>query len=123
MAVAYYLGNKILDAVFKNTSLAITTAYISLHTGDPGLDGSNEVTGGSYVRKTSTFSSADGNATANTAAIEYAGMPAATVTHVGVWDAESGGNYLWGAAVTASKTYGAGDVARLSVGSFGASVS
>ena len=64
MAVAYYLGNKILDAVFRNVSLAIPTAYISLHTGDSGLTGASEVAGGSYVRKTGTFSAAANNASA-----------------------------------------------------------
>ena len=36
MSIANYAENRILDALFNNTSLAIATPYVSLHTADPG---------------------------------------------------------------------------------------
>ena len=44
-------------------------------------------------------------------------MPACTVQYVGVWDAESSGNFLWGGQLTASKTLNAGDTFQINSGS------
>jgi hypothetical protein len=45
----------------------------------------------------------------NNGALTFTNMPAATLTHVGVWDAVSAGNWLVGGSLTASKTTNAGD--------------
>jgi len=117
MSISDYLENKILDKVFRATDFTVTTAYVSLHTADPGEDGSNEVTGGSYARQSASFDVAAGGATANSAQIQFTSMPACTVSHVGVWDAASGGNFLWGGAVTGgSKTVNSGDTFQINAG-------
>ena len=95
MSISNYLENKILDAVLRNVSLAVTTAYVSLHTADPGETGANEATGGSYARQSVAFDAAASGATANTSAINFTGMPSATIMAVGVWDAATVGNCLW----------------------------
>lgn len=41
-------ANSILDTM-------LGTAFLSLHTGDPGATGANEVTGGSYARQACAF--------------------------------------------------------------------
>lgn len=89
----------------------LATDYVSLHTGDPGTTGASECTGGSYARQSASgkFGAATGGQKQNSGAIAFAGMPAATVTHFGVWDAVSGGNFIWGGALSASKVVGAGD--------------
>jgi hypothetical protein len=108
MTISNYLEAKVLDAVFNNISLAITTPYISLHTADPGETGASEVTGGSYVRQAGSFASASGGTITSDAAVNFTGMPAVTVTHVGVWDSLIGGanNFLWGGALAASQAVG-----------------
>lgn len=119
MPLSSYLRDKLLDHVLKGSAFTQpTNVYVSLHTAAPGLAGANEVAGGTYARvlASAAFAAASGGAKASNAALEIAGMPVATVTHVGVWDAASGGNFLWGEAVTSSKTYAAGDVARLNSG-------
>lgn len=110
-------ANKILDKIFSNTDFTHpTTVYVSLHTSDPGTDGSNEVTGGSYARQSAAFDSAASGATANSAEISFTDMPAATVTHIGIWDASTAGNFWWGGALTASKTTTSGDTFKISAG-------
>src|ERR1700750_487503 len=94
-----YLENKILDAVCKNTSLAVTTVYISLHTASPSTTGANEVAGGSYVRQSGSFAAASGGTNATNGTLTFASMPSCTVTHVGFWDASTNGNFLWGGAL------------------------
>ncbi len=116
MSISNYAENKLLDAVFNNTSFAVTQAYVSLHTADPGETGASEVTGGSYARQSGSFGVASGGALSNDANIVFASMPACTVTHVGVWDAATVGNFLWGGALTASKTLGAGDTLQINTG-------
>lgn len=94
-----YWANAVVNAV-RGTTITGFTGYCSLHTADPGLTGATEVTGGSYARQAITFSAAASGATANTAALEFTSMPAVTVTHVGIWDAASTGNFVYGDVLT-----------------------
>lgn len=116
MSISNYLENELLDAVFSAGAFSVTTAYISLHTGDPGETGASEATGGSYARQSAAFDAAASGATANSGTISFTDMPAATITHVGVWDAVSAGNFLWGGALTASKTTNSGDTFQIPTG-------
>lgn len=116
MSISNYLENELLDAVFSAGAFSVTTVYISLHTGDPGETGASEATGGSYARQSAAFDAAASGATANSGTISFTDMPAATITHVGVWDAVSAGNFLWGGALTASKTTNSGDTFQIPTG-------
>lgn len=116
MSISNYLELEILDKVFRNSDFSVTGTYVSLHTGDPGETGASEAAGGSYARQGSTFDVASAGATANSGNIQFTGMPAATITHVGLWDALTVGNFLWGGALTASKTTNSGDTFQISTG-------
>lgn len=118
MATSVYLGNKVLDSIFNATAFSVTTVYVSLHTGDPGLTGANEASGGAgpYARQSSSWAAAAARSVSNDAAINYVGMPASTITHVGLWDAVSGGNFLAGGALTTSRTLAAGATGQFAIG-------
>lgn len=116
MSISNYAEDKILDSVLNNISFAVTTPYVSLHDGDPAETGANEVTGGSYIRKAGSFAAASGGTCSSDAQLEWTNMPACTVDYVGIWDAETTGNFLWGGATTASKTVNAGDTFRIASG-------
>lgn len=117
MSISNYLELKILDKTFRNTDYTVSGVYISLHTADPGETGASEATGGSYARQgATTFAVAASGATENSGAINFTGMPAATITHVGCWDASTSGNFLWGGALTASKTTNSGDTFTINAG-------
>ncbi|HEX7050016.1 MAG TPA: hypothetical protein VF188_07350 [Longimicrobiales bacterium] len=117
MSISNYLELKLLDAVFNATAYSVATPYVSLHTADPGETGASEVSGGSYARQAGSFAAAAAGATSNDADLEWANMPAATITHVGIWDAATAGNFLWGGALATSKTVNAGDTFRVAAGS------
>ena len=118
-----YIGNKIFDALFNNTAFtAIATPYVSLHTGDPRATGANEVAGGTYIRKLADFTAAASKAGDNTAAIEFPGMPAVTVTHIGIWDAEAAGNFIMGGTNPGTQVVALGNTFRLAAGALDATL-
>lgn len=116
MSISNYLELQLLDAVFNNDTFAVATPYVSLHTADPGETGASEAAGGSYARQSSTYGAAAAGQVANDAAINFTSMPAATITHVGIWDAVSGGNFLWGGALSVSRTISSGGTAQFAIG-------
>ena len=117
-----YLEDKVLDHVFGGTAYtAPATLYVALYTVAPDdTGGGTEVTGGSYVRQTGTFtvSGTPPTTATNSAAIEYPTATAdyGTVVAVGILDASSGGNLLAYADLTTSKTVSTGDVFRFDAG-------
>lgn len=119
MSFSNYLETKVLGHVFGGTAYtAAGTLYLALFTTNPAEDGSGtEVTGGGYARQTVAFT-VTGNTASNTAAVEYPTASAnyGTVTHVGVYDASTGGNLLAYAALTSSKSIETGDVFRVPTG-------
>lgn len=117
MSISNYAELKILDLLFNNTSYGpLANTYVSTHTADPGETGASESTGGSYARQTASFAAASAGAVVSDADLVWTNMPASTVTHVGIWDASTAGNFLWGGALTASKTLNAGDTFRINSG-------
>jgi hypothetical protein len=116
MSISNFLELELLDAVFNNSAYAVATPYISLHTGNPGETGASEAAGGSYARQAGSFGAAAAGQVANDAAISFTAMPASTITHVGIWDAVSGGNFLWGGALTVSRTLSSGATAQFAIG-------
>jgi hypothetical protein len=118
-----YLEDKVLDHVFGGTAYtAPGTLYVGLYTAAPSdSGGGTEVSGGSYARKSMpamTVSGTSPTEATNGAAVEFITATGSwgTVTHVGVFDASSGGNLLAWAALTASKTVSSGDVFRFDAG-------
>lgn len=122
MALSTYFGNSILNMVFNNTAFTeLATVYISYHSADPGLNGANEVTGNGYARvavNAGGWDAVASKATQNTNSITFptASGNQGNVTHVGVWDAASGGNFLWGAALTATVTVNSGNTPQFASG-------
>jgi hypothetical protein len=85
----------------RNAAVAGVTGlggYISMHTGDPGTTGANEVTGAPYARQLSTFDGpAGGSDTGTEVAVPMpAGAGTTTITHWGQWSAVSGGTFVTG---------------------------
>lgn len=114
-----YLELEVLDHVFGNSAYASpTTVYMSLHTADPGETGTSEATGGSYVRQAITFGAAAAGQIQNSGEVQFDDLPAATITHGGVYDAASGGNFLAGGSLTESKVVSAGDSLKVIANNF-----
>lgn len=113
--VSSYLANKWLDAMGNNTSFAVTTAYIKLHVGDPGANGtSNAAT--ETTRKAASFASASSGSLASDAAITWTNISGSQdATHFTAWDDVSAGNFLFSGTITAN-AYTAGDTFTISSG-------
>ena len=113
----------VLNYVFTTTSVTRPTAwYLALFTSNPAEDASGtEVTtsGTAYARQSATFT-VSGNEATTSAAIEFPTATASygTVTHVGVFDASTGGNLIAYSALSTSKAVGTGDVFRVPAGDF-----
>lgn len=121
MSFSNYLETKVLDHVFGGTAYtAPSTLYVALFTADPtDADSGTEVTtvGTAYARQTVTFTTS-GATTSNDSAVEYATATSnyGTVSHIGIYDASTGGNLLAHASLTSSKTIETGDVFRIPAG-------
>jgi hypothetical protein len=119
-------ANDMLDKVFKDSAFSYTPVHVSLHTGDPGDNGSNEVTGGSYSRQqqsaTEWNGASSGTITTNTN-IDFTDMPNVTVSHVGIWDSATGGTFLWGGPLDENKNLDSGDTLRIEAGDLDATIS
>ncbi len=110
-------ANKVLNKLLRNQDFQHPSKiYVSLHTGNPGENGANEVTGGGYKRQLATFSAPSNKQTSNPSDIEFNNMPACTITHIGLWDSETGGNFWWGGQLVASRKIDAGDTVRFKAG-------
>lgn len=76
------------------------TVYVSLHEADPGQTGSNEL-GSSVGRKSVTLDPAtSGSRAASPTQVTFDLTAGTTVEFVGLWDAETGGNFLAYTGVT-----------------------
>ena len=82
-----------------------------------------EVTGGSYARQSLSVAAASAGATSNSADLVFAGMPAATVVGVEVWDSAGTPVRLWYGALAVSRTVSAADELRITAGSLTLSLS
>jgi hypothetical protein len=117
-----FFRNAVLNVLRATNITAPGTIYLSLHTASPGLTGTNEVTAGgnAYARQAIAFNAPSTVGAAqrvvSTAQEEFVNMPAATVTHVGLWDAVTTGNFLYKGALAVPRTTLAGDTLRFAAG-------
>lgn len=109
----------VLTWTFTNSAVTRPTAwYIALYTSDPGeAQGGTEISGGSYVRQSATFT-VTGDTATNSAAIEFPAASASwgNITHVAVVDASTAGTQIAYAALTTPKTIDTGDILRIPTG-------
>ena len=80
------------------------SVFVSGHTALPDNSGSNEITGGTYARKSIPMAAANA-ANRDSTAEGTIDIPAGTtVTHLGYWTAATGGTFL-GFKAIAAETY------------------
>ncbi len=83
-------------------ALGALAVFASLHSGNPGDNGANEISGGSpaYIRKAITWGAA-GSGTMDMNGTAVLDVPSSTtVAYVGFWSAESNGTFYGAADVT-----------------------
>ena len=97
------------------TRTVVVGIFVKLHTGDPGSAGANNAAVGSAVRAAETQAASSGGAIAqNGVAPVWTNVGTSeTLTHVSVWDAITGGNFLYSVALTASQAWVTGNTFTL----------
>jgi len=116
------------DIAENDSSSPATNLYLSLHTADPGVGGSQTTNETSYtnyariaiVRTTSGWDVPSGGATANAALAQFAqcGASGATLTHVAIGTGASGtGLVLYAGALTSSLAVANGIQPQFAAGS------
>jgi hypothetical protein len=94
---------------------APATTAVKLHTGDPGAAGTANASANT-TRPALTWSAASAGSKAITSTLpSWASWAAGTetISHMGVWDSTTAGNFLYSFALTASKTVTNGDTLNL----------
>ena len=108
--------NVIRGGAAGTTYTAPAAVYVQLHTANPGTVGTTSVSSVT-TRQAATFSASTTGvlSLSNTPSFtSWAGTNGEVVSHVSFWDASSTGNFLWSAALTASKTINTGDTLNIS---------
>ncbi len=117
-----YAEKEILDWLMTGSSVTRPTSWhVALFTTAPSdAGGGTEVSGNGYSRQSVTFSDANSPAgtTSNSNAQSFtaSGGNWGTITHMGVFDASSGGNLLWHGALSNSRIVNDGDTLTFSIG-------
>lgn len=113
--ISSYLADAWLDALGNNSSFAVTSVYVKLHTGDPGAAGTaNPAT--ETTRKSVSFAAASAGSLASDAAVTWTNIAGSEdATHFTAWDNLSAGNFLFSGTITANP-YTAGDTFTIASG-------
>lgn len=118
-ALSDYAENLLNTWLMTGDSATRPTAwYVALFTSAPSdSGGGTEVSTGGYARQAATFT-VTGDTASNTAILDFTagGASWGTITHIGIFDAVSGGNLLWHGAMTAPKAVGDGDSLSFGIG-------
>ena len=133
MAFSQYFATQVLSWV-KGAPFptALSNVYISLHSADPGVAGTNadetaaitnttnRTTIASSALRAVSGASGGGFEITNTGVVQLTtsanNSNAITVTHFGVWDAASGGNFLASGQLTSSVDVELGDTVQFNIG-------
>lgn len=116
-----HLENELYDHVLRNASYTSpTNIYVSLHTADPTDAGTGtEVSGGSYARTAVTMGAPTNGSGTNSADVQFPQCTSdwGSVSHIGIWDATTGGNMLFHSPLDTTKNLTTGDVFKIASGS------
>lgn len=116
-----YSAGRIFDAIFNNTSFVIAAAYLQLHLGDPGADGTdNQAT--ETTRQLVPGGAPAGGEITTDGVMSWPSISAPpggeTPTHFSLWDNSTpgAGNFLGSGTITAEQPYNNGDAVAIAAG-------
>ena len=112
-AMSNYLEDALIEHIFhaSNTYSPVSTIYLGLHTASPTDAGGNETVYTNYVRQAIAFSAASSRNITQNGQVDFpqCGVTGATITHYGLYDAETSGNLLAWGALSSSKAVSEGN--------------
>lgn len=128
MSLSNYTENELLDHLlgkttrdFTSPSVLAVALFTSLDSTESTTDEPTftEVTGNGYARTAVSFNAASNGSADNSADVTFptaSGGNFGTITHIGVYDATSGGNLLFYGVLSVSKTVQDGDTFEIKAG-------
>lgn len=121
-----YAEGKLIEHLLRNVAYTSpATVYLALFTAAPGeAGGGTEVAGSGYARQAVAFGAHSDGVCSNTGAIAFTanGGNWGVITHVGIFDASSGGNLLMYGPMTNSRTINDGETLNFAIGEIDASL-
>ena len=116
-----YTANNFLNAIGNAIAFSVTTVYIKLHVGDPGINGTTNPAV-ETTRKAVSFAVASAGSIASDADITWTNIAGSEdATHFTAWDNLTTGNFLFSGTITGNP-YTAGDTYTIASGSLTASL-
>lgn len=100
-----------------------SASWVSLHTDDPGVSGSAEVSGGAYTREDATWAAAASASVSTSASIVFDVPGSTTIDHLGYWTASTSGTFLGSRALDTSQTYATAGTYTIASGNITESIS
>jgi len=121
MAMSDYLEDELVNHVLRNTAFTSpTNVYVALFTTDPtDADTGTEVATASYAREVVTdFSAPSDGATSNGSEIAFTQATESwgTISHIGIYDANTTGNLLFHGSLSVSKAVDTNDTFKIALG-------
>ena len=81
------MADFITEAVVHTALATVTITQASLHTGNPGTDGTaNELATAGYARQNASFNAAASRQRTLGADVSFVTVPGSTITHVAYWN-------------------------------------
>jgi hypothetical protein len=117
-AISDYFETEILEWAMTTNAVTRPTAWhVALFTAAPSdSGGGTEISTGGYARQSATFT-VTGNQADNDAVIDFVSSGDwGNITHVGIFDASTGGNLLWHGALSTARDPASGDTVRFAAG-------
>lgn len=96
--------------------------FVSLHTADPGEDGSSEVSASPYTRESVTWASPFSGSVSSASPIVFDVPGSATITHLGYWSASAAGTFYGSRELDTSQTYATSGTYTISTGNLSESI-
>jgi hypothetical protein len=96
--------------------LAVGVEFVSLHTGDPGLSGSVEVSASPYARKDVVWGAAASGSISSASSIVFDVPGSTTIDHLGYWSASTSGSFYGSRALDTAQTYATPGTYTIAIG-------
>jgi hypothetical protein len=96
--------------------LAAGVNFVSLHTGDPGISGSVEVSASPYARKAVAWATAASGSISSASTIVFDVPGSTTINHLGYWSADTSGSFYGSRALDTEQTYATPGTYTIAVG-------
>lgn len=97
--------------------------FVSLHTGDPGISGSVEVSASPYGRKAVVFAAAASGSVSSASTIVFDVPGSTTIDHLGYWSASSAGTFYGSRALDTAQTYATPGTYTIAIGNITETIS